>query len=248
MYIYIYIYIYTYVCVCVCVYIYIYIYIYTGRLCPEAKEAADPVAGDKAKHALCMYVRFQLMLQILAAHQSPALVFTSSSMLAVPLGTREGHTANLRTKILDFRFRILILSGGIPRRIGDFPESLSQAILVGIILAGRLGVSCVAGWVARQAGWTQVWQRASQREGQDHSQYDTMEPTIFDPIFGSKLEDGRFFYFRWGDSSVVGTHKLKMGLLVWHSEWKTHISKQCDGYNGKSESRTQKITSVMPKR
>ena len=30
--------------------------------------------------------------------------------------------------------------GGIPRPIGDFPESLSQAILVGIILVGRLGV------------------------------------------------------------------------------------------------------------
>ena len=53
-------------------------------------------------------------------------------------------TANLRTKILDFRefdsSIILILRGGIPRPIGNFPESLSQAILVGIILVGRLGV------------------------------------------------------------------------------------------------------------
>ena len=53
-------------------------------------------------------------------------------------------TANLRTKIMDFRgfdsSRILMLRGGIPRPIGDFPESLSQAILVGIILVGRLGV------------------------------------------------------------------------------------------------------------
>ena len=29
---------------------------------------------------------------------------------------------------------------GIPRPIRDFPESLSQAILVGIMLVGRLGV------------------------------------------------------------------------------------------------------------
>ena len=52
--------------------------------------------------------------------------------------------ANLRTKILDFRgfdsSRILIPRGGILTSIGNFPEILNQAILVGIILAGRLGV------------------------------------------------------------------------------------------------------------
>ena len=36
--------------------------------------------------------------------------------------------------------RILTLRSGIPRPIGNFPERLSQAILVGIILVGRLGV------------------------------------------------------------------------------------------------------------
>ena len=35
---------------------------------------------------------------------------------------------------------MLISRGGIPRPTGIFPESLSQAILVGIILVGRLGV------------------------------------------------------------------------------------------------------------
>ena len=35
---------------------------------------------------------------------------------------------------------ILSLRGGIPRPTGDFPESLSQAMLVGIMLAGRLGI------------------------------------------------------------------------------------------------------------
>ena len=54
-------------------------------------------------------------------------------------------TGNLRTKILDFRGFdpniILIVRGGILMPIGDFPESLSQGILVGMILLGRLGVA-----------------------------------------------------------------------------------------------------------
>ena len=36
---------------------------------------------------------------------------------------------------------ILNLRGEIPRRIGDLPDNLSQAMLVEIILVGRLGVS-----------------------------------------------------------------------------------------------------------
>ena len=51
---------------------------------------------------------------------------------------------NLRTKILDFRgfdsSVILMFSGGSIMSIGNVPESLSQAIFVGIILVGRLGV------------------------------------------------------------------------------------------------------------
>ena len=53
-------------------------------------------------------------------------------------------TANLPAKIVDFRgfdsSIILILRGGILMSIGEFPESLSQRILVGISLVGRLGV------------------------------------------------------------------------------------------------------------
>ena len=45
---------------------------------------------------------------------------------------------------LDFRgfdsSIILMLRGGVPRPIGNFPESLTQTILVGITLVGRLGV------------------------------------------------------------------------------------------------------------
>ena len=51
---------------------------------------------------------------------------------------------NLPTNIVDFRgfysSTILNLRGGIPRPIGDFPESLTQAMSVGIMLVGRLGV------------------------------------------------------------------------------------------------------------
>ena len=49
------------------------------------------------------------------------------------------------TNIMDFRgfdsSIILILRGGIRMSIGDFPECLSHAILVGIMLVGRLGVA-----------------------------------------------------------------------------------------------------------
>ena len=55
----------------------------------------------------------------------------------VTAGSHPQRTANLRTEILDFResgsSRILILRGGIPRPIGNFPESLRQAILAEII-------------------------------------------------------------------------------------------------------------------
>ena len=53
-------------------------------------------------------------------------------------------TANFRTYIMEFRgfdsSIILILRGGILMSRSDILESLSQAILVGIMLEGRLGV------------------------------------------------------------------------------------------------------------
>ena len=55
------------------------------------------------------------------------------------------YTANLPTNIADFRgfdsSIILLLMGGILRPIGNFPESLSQAMLVGTMLVGRSGVA-----------------------------------------------------------------------------------------------------------
>ena len=68
-------------------------------------------------------------------------------------------TSNLRTKILDFTgvdsSRISMLRGGILMSMGNFPASLSQAILVGRFLVGRLGashsVSAAAGAASPQA-------------------------------------------------------------------------------------------------
>ena len=53
-------------------------------------------------------------------------------------------TPNPPTDIVGFRGLdssiMLILRGGIPRPIGDWPESLSRAMLVGTMLVGRLGI------------------------------------------------------------------------------------------------------------
>ena len=66
----------------------------------------------------------------------------SATFLLRRLGTH-CVTAYLRTKILDFRgfdsSIILILRGGIIISVGDFPESLSQAILAGRILSREVG-------------------------------------------------------------------------------------------------------------
>ena len=56
----------------------------------------------------------------------------------------EQGTDSLRNKTLDFRefdsSRILMLRGGIIMSIGIFRELVSQEVLVGIILVGKLGV------------------------------------------------------------------------------------------------------------
>ena len=66
-------------------------------------------------------------------------------IIIVVRGNHLSHTTpNLPANIMDFKgfdsSIILILRGGIPRPIGDFPECLSQAMLVGITLVGWLGV------------------------------------------------------------------------------------------------------------
>ena len=57
--------------------------------------------------------------------------------------TDTDSTANLRTNNLDFPgfdSSISWLRGGILVSVGNFREALSRQILVGMILAGRLGV------------------------------------------------------------------------------------------------------------
>ena len=68
--------------------------------------------------------------------------------------------ANLRTNIAVFggsySSRILVSRGGIPRPMGDFPESLSQRILVLSVLVWRLAVRELIprGWIVRSEGTT----------------------------------------------------------------------------------------------
>ena len=67
-----------------------------------------------------------------------------TSIFGVAETERLSRAVNLPTKILDFggfdSSITFILRGGILMSIGNSPESLSQGILIGIILVGRLGV------------------------------------------------------------------------------------------------------------
>ena len=71
-----------------------------------------------------------------------ARLFISSRDSALQGDTR--NTPSPPTNIVDFRgfdsSIILIQRGGILRPRGNLPESLSQAMLVGTMLLGRLGV------------------------------------------------------------------------------------------------------------
>ena len=79
-------------------------------------------------------------------------------------------TANLRTKILDFRGfdsrMILILRGWILTSTGKSPECLSQAISAGRILVGRLGVwRLFVGGTGSSRSLADRWGRAARRPG-----------------------------------------------------------------------------------
>ena len=74
-----------------------------------------------------------------------SLTFKSTFSFSDP----PGITANLRTKILDFRGldsgRILIFRGGTLMSAGNSPEFVSQATLVGIISLGKIGRALIIG-------------------------------------------------------------------------------------------------------
>ena len=89
------------------------------------------------------YISLSLLLPLLL----PLLCCTcEAGQLKLRIGdsATDNNTPNLPTNIVEFggfdSSIMLILRGGILTPIGDFPESLSQAMLVGTMLVGRLGV------------------------------------------------------------------------------------------------------------
>ena len=109
---YIYIYIY-YVCVCV----YIYIYIYINKCMRPRRRPWTPTSWSPARTRS-----------------------TRCSSGTTHISYMSGM-ANPPTNIVGFESSIIfIIRGAILMSIGDFLESLSQAMLVGIMLVGRLCV------------------------------------------------------------------------------------------------------------
>ena len=127
------------------VYIYIYIYIYkrqsVGVVHGRHASFVRRVALDKQSHpsGAASWPSCGRFSYRDPTDQAPWSLNSKNAAL-------RDYTANLRTNIVDsrgFDWRIiLILRDGIPRPKGDFPEVLSQAILVGLMLVGRLGVRC----------------------------------------------------------------------------------------------------------
>ena len=102
-------------------YIYIYIYIYIS-----------------ISLYICVYIYIYIYIHPLYIR----LPIGGSSTNQFPCLS---STPNLHTNIVEFlgfdSSTILNSRGGTPRPIGDLPESLSQAMLVGITLVGKLGVT-----------------------------------------------------------------------------------------------------------
>ena len=91
---------------------------------------------------MCIYIYIYIYIYR-ALRASPCALACPCVSLHVPIRGEE-HTANPPTNVVDFRgfdsSLILIQRGGILMSIGKLPESLSQAMLVGTMLVGRLGV------------------------------------------------------------------------------------------------------------
>ena len=115
----------------VCVYIYIYIYTHTYthtymyhvRVCYKCTRIVPTCTHWGVQTCTARGNTTHIMYKIARASRG---------------------TPNLPTNIVDFRrfdsSTILMLRGEIFRPIGDFPESLSQPMLAGTMLVGRLGV------------------------------------------------------------------------------------------------------------
>ena len=124
--IYIYIYIYTYI-----QYVYIYVYTYIQIVVSAFNQPGFSDLGKCKAGTFYLYFVDSRLLGQQGGVQEPASPPPTYS------------TANLPTNIVDFRgfdsSMILILRGGILMSIGDFPESLSRAMLVGCNVSREIG-------------------------------------------------------------------------------------------------------------
>ena len=131
------------ICMCIYIYIYIhntYIYIYTHNICIYIY-----IERERYIH-IYIYIYIYAELRTRESRKHSACRGGVHPEVRTALGVFSRLvTASLRTKIMDFggfdTSRILSVRGGILMSKGNFPESLSQGILVGILLVGRLGVA-----------------------------------------------------------------------------------------------------------
>ena len=142
---------------CTHIYIYIYIYIYmcAGLVqdrelvgeCPARWQTGKPNYINKYMY-IYIYIYIYVYIYIYIYIPTYEDVSRDRNRRGRPrLSNHDPRTANLRTKTMDFRAFdssiILNLRGGLPRPMGNSPQGLSQAILVGIMLVGRMGVTQV---------------------------------------------------------------------------------------------------------
>ena len=139
----IYIYIYTHIHIHIHIYIYIYTYTYVYIYIYRERE----IHNYTYIYILLIVCFILLPATEESAASTPKAVVQCKTIEVACTGQEDlprVATANLRTNIMDLggfeSSKILILRGAILMSVGDFPESLSQAILVGIMLVGRLGV------------------------------------------------------------------------------------------------------------
>ena len=117
----------------ICIYIYIYIYIYIHR----ERERDCCVFKHECVYYIDGYT-YGLWLRagpVRAAGREKIWV-----KMLEPWVRRPISVLRLWISVGFDSSGILVVRGGTPRPLGNFPESLSQAILVGTILVGRLGV------------------------------------------------------------------------------------------------------------
>ena len=118
--------------ICICVYIYIYIYSYTYTY-------------------IYIYIITYIHAYLAPATgtERPSGISAAGRARWKPRESDEDDTPNLPTNIVDIRgfdsSMMLNLRGGILMSVGDFPESLSQAMLVGCNVSREIGCKTPAG-------------------------------------------------------------------------------------------------------